>query len=692
MTSTNPTCNQTNGTATATPSGGTPGFTYSWAPGGQTTQTATGLGVGTYTVVVTDAANCSNTLNVTLTSSAPTVTASGTGTNCFAGTTGSANSNVSGGSPGYTYLWLPGNFTTANISNLGSNTYTLTVTDQNNCTSSDTVLITQPTAIQPGGSTTPGTCGSNTGTATVTVSGGTPGYTFSWNNGQTAATATVLATGIYSVIITDSKGCTAQAVFNVTSSGNNITSTDVPTHVLCFGGNNGSATVTPSGGTSPYSYSWYNGQNTATATGLTSGTYVVQITDNSGCTLLDTVTITQPTQITASTTTTQSSCASPTGTATVTANGGTTGYTYSWNNGQTTATASGLAAGNYTVVVTDNNGCTTQATANITAGGGNIAPNATTQNVSCFGGGDGSATLNPSGGTAPYSYSWYNGQNTATATGLIAGTYSVLITDASGCTSTGSVSVSQPNALQAATTATNDLCNQGSGTANANANGGTPNYSYSWNNGQTSANASGLIAGSYTVIVTDSKGCTTSSSVNVNNTSSSLLNAGGDLTITQGQTASLNASGGGTYTWTPATGLSCTICQNPIATPNATTTYIVSGTDANGCIDSDTVIITVEIPCIIASLDKLLPNAFSPNSDGKNDLYCVPKNVCIQSFTLKIFDRWGEKVFESNSFDNCWDGTQLNKNVNTAVFTYTFYATLTDGSNLSLNGLINLIR
>ena len=212
---TNVSCNGgTNGSASVTPSGGTPGYTYSWSPSGGTAATATGLAAGSYTVTVTDANGCTATRNYLLTQPSAISTATGSQTNvsCNGGTNGSASVSPSGGTPGYTYSWSPSGGTAATATGLAAGSYTVTVTDANGCTATRNYFLTQPSVISTAtGSQTNVSCnGGTNGSASVTASGGTPGYSYSWSpSGGTAATATGLAAGSYTVTVTDANGCTA---------------------------------------------------------------------------------------------------------------------------------------------------------------------------------------------------------------------------------------------------------------------------------------------------------------------------------------------------------------------------------------------------------------------------------------------------------------------------------------------------
>ncbi|MDR7212711.1 T9SS type A sorting domain-containing protein, partial [Flavobacterium piscis] len=306
---TNVSCNGgTNGSASVSPSGGTPGYTYSWSPSGGTAATATGLAAGSYTVTITDANGCTATRNYTITQPSAISTATGSQTNvsCNGGTNGSASVSPSGGTPGYTYSWSPSGGTAATATGLAAGSYTVTVTDANGCTATRNYTITQPTAISTAtGSQTNVSCnGGTNGSASVSPSGGTPGYTYSWSpSGGTAATATGLAAGSYTVTVTDANGCTATRNYTITQPTAISTATGSQTNVSCNGGTNGSASVSPSGGTPGYTYSWSpSGGTAATATGLAAGSYTVTITDANGCTATRNYTITEPAAIISTTT------------------------------------------------------------------------------------------------------------------------------------------------------------------------------------------------------------------------------------------------------------------------------------------------------------------------------------------------------------------------------------------------------
>lgn len=308
------------------------------------------------------------------------------------------------------------------------------------------------TTLSVTATSTNATCAGNNGTATVTsVTGGASPYTYVWNTSppQSAQTATGLAPGNYTVTVIDANGClSGTQTVTVGNAGGSFTVTPAQSNVTCFGANNGSASVTnPTGGTPPYTYSWSTNpvQTTPTISNIPAGNYTCTITDASGCVQTQTFTITQPAALTASITgSTNVSCfGGNNGTATVAGAGGIPPYNYSWNvtSAQTGATASNLPAGSYIVTVTDANNCTATASVTITQPQGMTITTSSTP--SACGVNDGTATVSSSGGALPHTYLWLTNpvQTTPTATGLGGGQYTIIVTDANGCTQQQQVTV-----------------------------------------------------------------------------------------------------------------------------------------------------------------------------------------------------------------------------------------------------------
>lgn len=323
-------------------------------------------GDGTYTIAWFDAINISNAVTAGTVLSA--TTGAQTNVSCNGGSNGSATVDVTGGTAPYTYSWSPSGGTAATASGLSAGNYTVTVTDAASATTTLSFTITQPSALSKTSSQTNVSCnGGSNGSASVSVTGGTAPYTYSWSpSGGTATTATGLSAGTYTVSITDANGCTTAQNFILTQP-SVISSSGSQTNIVCNGTSSGSAAVSVSGGTAPYSYSWQNNtagttlpQTTASVSSLSAGSYTVTITDANGCSATRTFTLTQSAPFnTTGSQTSVSTYGGSDGSATVSASGGTPGYTYSWSpSGGTAATASGLAAGNYTVTITDANGCT----------------------------------------------------------------------------------------------------------------------------------------------------------------------------------------------------------------------------------------------------------------------------------------------------------------------------------------------
>ena len=596
---TNVACNgASNGAINLTPGGGTAPYTFNWG-GGVTTEDRTGLAAGTYTVVITDANGCTATVNATVTQpTAMNATTSQTNIACNGGSTGIATINVAGGTAPYIYSWSPSGGTAATATGLSAGTYTVTVTSANGCTLTRTFTITQPTAIFTTGSQVNVACnGASNGSATVTASGGAGSYTYSWApSGGTAATATGLSAGTYTVTVTDANNCVATRTFTITQP-TAISTTGSQVNVACNGASNGSATVTASGGTGSYTYSWApRGGTAATATGLAAGTYTVTVTDANNCVVTRTFTITQPASVVSGTTVvTNVACnGASNGAINLTPGGGTAPYTFNWGGGVTTEDRTGLVAGTYTVVITDANGCTATVNATVTQPANAVSGTTVVTNIACNGASTGAINLTPTGGTAPYTFNWGGGITTEDRTGLPAGSYSVTITDANGCTGTVNVTITQPPAMSATTSQTNVACNGGTnGSASVTVSGGTGAYTYLWSpSGGTAASATGLSAGTYTVTVTDANLCTITRTFTITQpTAMSATTSQTNVSCNGGAngSASVTVSGGTgayTYSWSPSGGTAAS------ATGLAAGTYTVTVTDANACTITRTFTIT----------------------------------------------------------------------------------------------------
>lgn len=356
------------------------------------------------------------------------------------------------------------------------------------------------------------------GSGTVTVAGGTAPFTYAWNDpsSQTTPTATGLAAGTYEVTVTDANLCAVTETVVVPQPDTLTAQIFGTIDADCFGFATGEASVMGLGGTAPYDYLWNDPstQITQTATGLPDGTWVAQITDANGCVATDTATIGQPTPFAASVTIDENvSCnGEADGQATVTANG--VGLTYAWDDPltQNTATASNLPGGTWHVVVSSSQTCDTTITVVITEPDPLTLIAVENQPASCNGGNDGIALVSQLGGTPGYTYLWDDPalQTTASATGLAAGIYNVVVTDANLCAETAQVEITEAAAMSIAVSVDSASCNGASdGEINAIVSGGTPGYTYEWNPGAIAGNPlTGIAAGSYSLTVTDANNCT----------------------------------------------------------------------------------------------------------------------------------------------------------------------------------------
>ena len=320
--------------------------------------------------------------------------------------------------------------------------------------------------------------------------------------------------------------------------------------------------------------------------------------------------------------------------------------------------------------------------------------------VSCLGDCNGTAQTTAINGLPPYNYQWNDPaqQTTSLADSLCPGIYTVTVTDDRGCTTTETITISEPAALTASAISTPDYCGGiCGGSASVNATGGTVQYSYLWSDPQQqqTATANGLCQGTYTVTVTDSRGCSYIDSIQVAYVDSfPVLDATADTTqLYVGQSTYIHANTVNTnwsINWTPSFSLNSSTSFDPLASPPITTTYVLTGTDQNGCPSYDSV--TIEVKDVLCAEPEIfIPNAFSPNSDQNNDILYVRGNT-IEKVYLAIYDRWGEILFETNSTSLGWDGTYKGQPVTADVYVYYVEITCYDKSQFKKKGNISVIR
>jgi hypothetical protein len=574
----------------------TAGGTFTGTGVSGTTFSPTTAGVGGPYTITYKIGVCDSTNKMTSVIAAPTATSSITNVLCNGASTGIIDVTISGTGP-FTSSWSNG-AATEDLTGLAAGTYADTIKNTNGCSVVLSALtVTQPTAIAATLTKTNVLCnGGNTGSIIAAVSGGTAPYSYSWSNAQSTDTAQNLVAGIYTVTVVDNSQCSAIFSDTITQPSALLATLDSSKNVTCNGGADGVLYVSTTGGVGSYSYAWSNGSTTATASGLAAGTYMATVTDANACSTTVSGTITEPAAIVIS----LDSIISPlcngdtTGGANITVTGGTSTFSYAWSNGSMMQNLVNVTGGSYTVTATDASGCTATATANITQPATLLFTIDSFKTITCNGANDGKIYTTLTGGTAPYNYVWNSVAATGSdPTGLPAGSYSVVATDANQCTvSAGPVIVTVPLVLSATVDSTrNAKCaGQANGAVFVSVAGGTTPYTYLWSTGATSANLLNVVAGTYTYTVTDKNGCTTSGSSTVTAPTAVVLTTTKTNEFQGGAlgTASVTATGGvGSYTYAWSNGATTAAITGLIAG-----TYNVTVTDANGCTATSSAVVS----------------------------------------------------------------------------------------------------
>ncbi len=580
-------------------SGGTPASANTPGPHTITFNTP---GTATATLTVESSDGCLVTVTETYTIQqccALDTDVAGTNATCSDSDNGTITISTLAGSPTM-YTWSPNVSTTATATGLAPGNYSVTVSEGAGCQTIETFTVTAPPALDvTQTSTVDPTCGAMDGSFTVTtVTGGTGAYTYDFGSGNSASnTATGLGAGSYTVTVTDANGCTTTEPATLTSASAATIDNTQSTNPAC-GVNDGSITLTVSGGTGTLTYTWSpNVSTTNAATGLGAGTYNITVTDAAGCETPTSVTLANSAAPTIDNTqSTNPACGVNDGSITLTVSGGTGTLTYTWSpNVSTTNAATGLGAGTYNITVTDAAGCETPTSVTLANSAAPTIDNTQSVDPSCTND-DGSITLTASGGTGALTYTWLpNVSSGNAATGLASGTYNITVTDAAGCETPTSVTLT--NSAAATINITNQVdptCANNNGAIGINATGGTAPYTYTWSpNVSTTNSASGLGAGQYDITVTDAAGCVTPTQITLNiPTSFPIFNPPSISNPTcNGNDGSINlnvAGGAGpyTYTWSP------NISSGSSASGLGNGFYNVTVTDANSCTNSTTIDMT----------------------------------------------------------------------------------------------------
>ena len=713
VTAVQPNCIAANGSISLSPTGGTAPYTYTWSANAATgnSATASNLAAGTYTVTIQAGTSCQKDTTITLVApNAPNANAGvDTSLTCVRNSIGLL---ATSSTAGVTFAWSNGT-NSANTSVSSAGTFTVTVTNTiSGCTASDAVIVTLNNTLPTVNAGIDTVLNCVRTSLTLQATSTTAGATFVWSNGSNTASTSASTANTYTVTATNpSNGCTASDAVNVTLN-NTVPNVNAGLDQV-LSCTSSTATLSGSSTTAGVTYAWsgpgiVSGGTTTAPNVNISGTYTLQVTDPAnGCTASDAVNVTPDVNTPNIDAGLDQVLTCLVTSVTLTATSTTPGVTFAWSNGSNAASTTVNTANTYTVTVTNpGNSCiavdqvvvtqNTQIPANVSAGLDQVL----TCNLS-------TATLAASSTTPGVTYAWSNGLgNAATATTSSTGTYTVTVTNpANGCTATDAVDVTNGvQALSATITATDPKCNNfNDGNAVAQVNGGTGPFTYTWSsnpNGGNDSIADNLSAPqSVSVTVTDVNGCSTTATANIANPPAPVLTLlPQDTSVEYGSpvqlVASLSNFTAQSYAWSPS-GFSCTACPNPIVNPSAAnTTYTVTVTYNNGCTVSAQTLVKAE-----ANNKLYVPNAFTPNKDGNNDIF----NVFVSNykeFSLAIFNRWGEKVFEgttpeevANRFPKYgWDGTY--KGALQPVEVYAYYATVVflNGEVQNLKGSVTLIR
>lgn len=776
----------TDGSITANTVGGTPNYTYMLNGAPQAGNSYTGLATGQYIIKVTDQHNCVllDTINITQPNPLAISSVSVHNVSCYNGTDGSFTVSPTGGTTPYNYAVNGGSFSTSNVlGGLATGTYTIHIKDANGCTKDTVMTLTQPAIIVPSVAIKNSTCHTlANGTITVHATGGTPSYMYSVGSGTYSPSNifSSLPGGTYTVNVKDANGC-VQSVSAVIIDSIIVSGIFTITEPLCYGQNNGSISVTGSGGASPYSYALMTNPfgSSNLFSNIAAGTYIMHVKDANGCIDDTAIAVAQPAPVAVTPVITQPSCYGfHNGHVIVNATGGTPVFSYAMNGGaySTLDSFGNLSVGHDTFYVKDNNGCIQKAIAIIGQPTQLKIAGLSVTNVKCFGDTTGRVIVYAGGATAPYRYAADSGSFHASDTivRLNAGTHLIEVRDSLGCQVDSNVAVTQPAKLNvkidslinptcegfmngsvklhgiggvspylynmngATYSTTNAWYKLGEGTdtfyvvdnnscmydtavtlkgyphivinsvtlQNVNCygaktgdiqlsvSGGVQPLSYrlgQYGNAVTISVFDSIKAGQYTVYITDSAHCQKDTTVTLTQPDSLHI----VTTATPNECSGYDDHGivtanvtGGTepysYLWStdPATTSSSIMDM-----PNGI--YRIWVTDGNNCTDSATTAITYDDCC-----KPYLPNAFTPNGDGRNDVFRIVFKGDMTLENFSVYNRYGQRVFNTIYIDKGWDGTY--NGVAQDMDTYFYYVKAICGNKgdheITLEGNVTLIR
>lgn len=624
---------------------------------------------------------------------------------------GHINLTVTGGEAPYTYKWNTLE-TTKDRTNLYAGTYTVKITDSKGAVHTENIVVQPPyPLILNPIEVTSASCGSGSdGSAklSVKIGRGEP-YKIKWSNGvEDQWDVEGLQPGTYSVTVADVYNCDVTVSFEVKSESEGISVQESTKDLSCSGVEDGEINLTVSGGQAPYSYSWSNGATTQRVDKLPAGNYTVIVKDQTGCSFTANYEVKGPESIMLSESIISPTCEGNTnGEIDVNVQGGLAPFTYAWSNGESSSKATNLSSGNYSLLVTDASGCTIQKQFNLVNASNLELLIANSQPASCSGA-DGTVELEVSGALGVYEVSWSDGANDQLKRdSLIPGIYSITVKDASGCEVNTSLEVKSSENINARIESMLDVdCEEGSftGVAWVAIEGGVEPYTIDWNNGNSHAREINYFkTGTLKVKVIDATGCSVIAEAKVDypnlNTQGSRLNFQyRKLEISNEPEVQVHeelifeseiSDEFIAWEWHFGDGKKSSE-KDPIHVFEKAGLFEVTLTafDIYGCssIEKNTVQVNVPEDMIV------IPNAFTPNGDGLNDLF-IPKMNAVTNFSMEVFNTWGERMYISTSQNQeGWDGTYRGQSLPAGNYLYKITYTNSAGENQSRSGGITLIR
>ena len=697
-------CDKPNGSITTTIADGTPPFNYIWNTGA-TTSSIINITQGIYSLTVTDSIGCKDSILEVIASGPPPPIDT---IQINRSTCGLPNGNIqvfmsSRAVPPIRYNWNTG-YVGNPYTNLGPGTYSITITDERQCEWIRNIVVPTTKLPKIKLDSIQSYCLKANGSITSSVTEGTGSYQYLWSTGSTSSNITNLFSGTYRVTVTDSLNCRDSAKIVVTEEPNLVKSNLDTFNLICFQDNSGRIKFYPYGGRFPYSFKVYTTRLDSMATGLSAGKHYYTITDNNGCEYKDSFSLSQPDKmITKVLDSVNLICHNqPTGEIQVTTTGGTFPYTYKWfPSGAYGDRAIGLYAGVHTAAVEDLIGCKDTIKVTLTQPAPIIISTSSKIQNPCYGTAKGSLSVNVVNGTRPYQYSWSNKANTKDLTNLKRGVYLLNLMDSNGCRASYTDSLIDPARERKGTIIKKDLICKDilEGEIFVNGEGGIAPYQYSIDSGNFFSfknKWTKLGAGYYNILIKDKENCETYKDTTIAPAPVLRIQATPPFsTIKLGENVQFgydilegNNSWINEWIWGEGTGLSCTDCEQPIASTFVDNQYILTIRYLNKCTLTDTVYIKV-----IDDNELYIPSAFTPlSSNPENSVFKIYSNDLIYAH-LSIFNRWGEKVYETDQGNRSgWNGQFKGELAPAGVYSYIAEVVYLNRRKVIKKGALVLIR